>query len=94
MTVKQIVQALLYLIGVFAFVLAVGTGLDSISEAALLAFIIISLVVGVALIIVYIVLSIRDNARDTRYPIVRYREAPSIPKPQPQPVYDQEEDKG
>lgn len=41
--------------------------------------------------IVYIVVAIRDHARDIKFPLLRYREAPAAPKPQP--VYDQEEDK-
>jgi hypothetical protein len=99
MTLRNVIQFILMILGVGGFVLGVGT-LEYLAEADFGLFALLSAIIGFVLLIIWILLVVRDNARDTKYPIVRYSPPTEPLKPVPtrrsrtaQPIYDQEADK-
>lgn len=84
MNLKDVLTGFLFWIGIIVF----GTFIVSIDSLPMWILLILAVVAWIAFIIV----AIRDHQRDIKFPLLRYREAPAAP--QPQPVYDQEEDKG
>jgi hypothetical protein len=99
MTLRNVIQFVLMTLGVAGFVLGVGT-LEYLAEADFGLFALISAIIGFILLIIWILLVVRDNVRDTKYPVVRYNPPTEPPKPVPtrrsrtaQTIYDQEADK-
>jgi uncharacterized membrane protein YcgQ (UPF0703/DUF1980 family) len=72
MTLRNVVQLILMSFGVIGFILGVGA-LDTLANNNFGLFTLITSIISVILILVWVLLVVRDNVRDTRYPIARYR---------------------
>ena len=83
MSIRDLFLNLLIGIGFVGFVVAVSA-LETIPFW-------VAVIVAALLWLVYIVLVIRDHARDIKYPILRYRPAPVATRPEPQPIFDQDQ---
>jgi high-affinity Fe2+/Pb2+ permease len=80
--------------GVIGFVIGVGT-LEYLSNNNFGLFALISGLIGSILLIAWLVFVVRDNIRDTRYPILRYQpqQTNAAIKRKTQSIYDQDDKK-
>jgi len=89
MTLRQLLQQVLIGLGVFSGILLIS----ALEVAPLWVLLIVATLVWFG----YIALIVRDNIRERKYPVIRYRPPESITRPKsskPSPaIYDQEEDK-
>lgn len=62
---KQVLEFIFYIVGVFGFLLGVGA-LNTLAEVDTTTFFVVGVIVGTLLILVWLLLVLRDNARERR----------------------------